>query len=68
MRKMAERMGFEPMNGGYPLHDFQSCSFNQTRTPLRGEGRLLLAFEAQTEYHEQAGMSNRREAASVARF
>ncbi len=32
---MAERMGFEPMNGFCPLHDFQSCSFDQTRTPLR---------------------------------
>ena len=26
---MAESKGFEPSNGFRPLHDFQSCSFDQ---------------------------------------
>ena len=27
---MAERVGFEPTVGGYPTHDFQSCTFDHS--------------------------------------
>ena len=30
--KMAERKGFEPSVGGYPTHDFQSCTFDHSVT------------------------------------
>jgi hypothetical protein len=29
---MAERKGFEPSVGGYPTHDFQSCTFDHSVT------------------------------------
>ena len=33
---MAERVGFEPTNGGRPLHDFESCAFIPSATsPVR---------------------------------
>ena len=34
---LAERGGFEPPSGGYPLHDFESCAINRALPPLRGD-------------------------------
>ena len=47
---MAERAGFEPaVEELAPTHDFQSCSFSHTRTPLLKGFSLLSMFCAKVK-------------------
>ena len=34
---MAERVGFEPTIGGYPIHTFQACAFDHSATAPRSD-------------------------------